>query len=202
MNRFARLFAVAVAFLAPAAATIGAPEAQAQPQAGAYALDDAHTSVSFNVRHLGVSNVPGFFNKVSGKASYDGKDTKTVAVDVQIDAASIDTRHAKRDDHLRSADFFDVAKFPSLTFKSKSATSAQAGKFRVTGDLTMHGVTKEVTLDVEGPTAEAKDPYGKTHVGAHATLKVNRKDFGVGPSIPGMVVSEDVGISLDIELAK
>ena len=201
MNRFARLFAVALAVLAPAAATLAAPDAQAEG-AAAYALDQAHTSVSFSVTHLGVSKVPGTFGTITGTASYDGKDTKSVTVDVKIDANSISTNQAKRDEHLKSADFFDVAKFPSLTFKSKSSTTAQGGKFKVTGDLTVHGITKEVAIELDGPSAEAKDPYGKTHVAAHGALKVNRKDFGLGGSIPSMVVGEEVSIALEIELAK
>lgn len=201
MNRFARVLALALAVAAPTFATLAAPDASAQA-AAAYALDGAHTSVSFSVKHLGVSNVAGNFGSISGTASYDGKDTKSVTVDVKIDVASISTNQGKRDEHLKSPDFFDAAKYPAITFKSRSATSAQGGKFKVTGDLTIKGTTKEVTIELDGPSAEAKDPYGKTHVAAHGTLKINRKDYHLGDGIPSMVVGEDVAIALEIELLK
>lgn len=201
MNRFARLLALALVAAAPIAATVAAPDAQAQAPAG-YSIDGAHTAVGFKVRHLGISNVGGVFHTVTGGATYDGKDTKSVTVDVKIEAASIDTNVGKRDEHLRSADFFDAANHKYITFKSKSATSAQGGKFKVTGDLTIRGITKEVTIDLEGPSAEAKDPYGKTHVAATGTLKINRKDFNVGTSMASETVGNEVTVTLDIELLK
>src|SRR5208337_2314694 len=126
-----------------------------------------------------ISNVKGRFNKVSGTISAQGKDPKSVAIAVVIDAASVDTRVAQRDQHLRSPDFLDVAKYPAITFKSKGAAAAGEGKWKINGDLTIHGVTREVVLDVDGPTSAIKDPMGNQRVGASATTRINRKDFGL-----------------------
>ena len=122
-----------------------------------------------------------------------------------IEAASINTREPQRDTHLKSADFFDVEKFPTLTFKSKKVEGSN-GELKVTGDLTIHGVTKEVVLDVEGPTGELKDPWGNIKIGASATTKIKRKDFGLSWNAAleagGILVGEDVAISLDVQFAK
>jgi polyisoprenoid-binding protein YceI len=195
-----KMFAVVLAALAPAAAVV-TTSSVARAEAPAWALDDVHSSLGFSVTHLGVTKVHGTFNKLSGKIAYDGKDTSSVSLDMTIDTASVDTHMGKRDEHLKSPDFFDAAKFPTLSFKSKKATSAASGKFQIVGDLTVHGVTKEVTLDVDNLSAPIVSPMDKkTHLGAHAFTKVNRKDFGLGAGVPGMVVSEDVGINIDIEL--
>lgn len=138
--------------------------------ADTWKLDPAHTSVEFSVRHMMVSNVKGVFQKIAGTIAANGNDPASVRIDATIDASSIDTRVAKRDDHLKSADFFDVEKYPTITFKSGKAESAGAGKWKLTGDLTLHGVTKPVVLDVDGPTPPIKDPMGNTRL-AHRRLR-------------------------------
>lgn len=163
-------------------------------------IDPKHTAAQFSVRHLGISTVRGAFTKVSGSANYNPSNLSKTSIDVTIDAASVDTRVSMRDDDLRSPNFFDVQKFPNITFKSKRAESAGTGKMKITGDLTMHGVTKEVVLDVDGPTAPMTDPRGTMHMGASATTKVNRKDFGIN-SDPSMV-GDEIQITLDVELVK
>ena len=172
----------------------------------AWEIDPAHSTVGFSVRHMMVSNVHGEFAKFSGKIYVDGKDFTKARVEVTIDATSITTHSDGRDKDLRSANFFDVEKFPTLEFKSKRIEQASPGNLRLIGDLTMHGVTKEVTLDVSGPTAEIKDQRGSTHIGASATAKVNRKDFGIlwNNTLDGggVVVSDEVTISIDVELVK
>src|SRR5262245_50099708 len=146
-------------------------------QTATWELDPAHSSISFGIRHLLISKVRGHFNTFTGKAVGDPATPAQAVIEATVETASIDTANQKRDDHLRSPDFLDAAKFPTMTFKSKKIDSAGPGKAKVTGDLTLHGVTKEVVLDVEGPTDVIKDPMGKTRAGAHATTKINRKDF-------------------------
>ena len=169
-------------------------------------VDPVHSVVSFSVRHMMVSNVRGEFTKFSGALEGTAGDVTTAKLNVTIDAASVNTREPKRDSHLMSPDFFDVAKFPTLTFVSKKVTRAGEGKLKVTGDLTIHGVTKEVVLDVDGPTPEMKDPWGGMRVGAHATTTVNRKDFGLlwnkALEAGGVLVGDEVAISIDVELVK
>ncbi|GAB4239835.1 MAG: YceI family protein [Deltaproteobacteria bacterium] len=172
--------------------------------AGAWELDPDHTGVHFTVRHLMVSSVRGEFEKVTGKIVYDEADVTKSAADISIDAASINTRVAKRDEHLRSPDFLDVAKHPTIAFKSKRAEKAGNGTLKMTGDLTIRGVTKEVTLTVEGPTPAVKDPWGNLRVGGHATTKIHRKDFGLtwnkALETGGVVVGDEVDISIDVEI--
>lgn len=171
-----------------------------------YTIDPSHSSVGFSIRHMMVSNVRGEFQKFQGEVSIDDKDLTRTKVDVTIDAASINTRDAKRDEHLRSPDFFDTAKYPTITFKSKKVAKAGKGKLKITGDLTMHGVTKPVVLDVEGPTAAVKNPWGKMVRGATATATINRKDFGLGWNqaleTGGVLVGEEVKIELEVELVE
>lgn len=171
-----------------------------------YEIDAAHASAQFSVRHLMVSNVKGVFSNVKGTVTYDPANPSASKVEATIDAATVDTRNGKRDDHLKSADFFDVAKFPLLKFVSKKVEQPQPGKLKVTGDLTIHGVTKEVVLDVDGPTDEIKDPWGNLKRGASATAKVNRKDFGLtwnkALETGGVVVGDDVEITIELELQK
>jgi len=169
-------------------------------QTETWKIDPAHSAVQFSVRHMGISTVRGQFQKVAGTVQYDAKDASKTSIDATIDTTSIDTRVEMRDNDLRGPNFFDAQKYPALTFKSKKAESAGDGKLKVTGDLTIHGVTKEVVLDVEGPSAPAKDPKGNLHVGASATTKVNRKDFGVNGA--SAMVGDDVSIVLDVELTK
>ena len=174
--------------------------------AATWQIDPDHSSFQFKVRHLMVSNVKGDFTKVKGVVTIDERDIANLKLEITIDAASVNTGHAKRDEHLRNADFFDVAKHPTITFVSKRAEKAGMDRLKVIGDLTMHGVTREVTVDVEGPTQEVKDPGGNFRRGATATTKINRKDFGLTWNrvleTGGVVVGEDVDISVEIELIK
>ena len=172
--------------------------ALAAAQTGTWQIDPNHSSAQFAVKHLGVSTVRGAFTKVSGSATYDTSDPSKSSVDVSIDASSVDTRVQMRDNDLRSPNFLDVQKYPTITFKSKAAKAAGAGKLQIVGDLTIHGVTKEVVLDVDGPSAPIKDPWGNQRIGASASTKINRKDFGVNGA-PG-VVGDDLSITIDTEL--
>jgi polyisoprenoid-binding protein YceI len=180
------------------ALTTFALTAAAAAQAGTWQIDPNHTAAQFAVKHLAVSTVRGAFMKVSGSAQYDPADPSKDSVDITIDANSIDTRVQMRDNDLRSPNFLDVQKYPTITFKSKQTKSVGEGKLQVVGDLTIHGVTKEVALDVDGPSAPIKDPWGNQRIGASATTKVNRKDFGVN-GLPG-VVGDDISITIDTEL--
>src|SRR5437870_11905564 len=148
-------------------------------RAATWTLDPAHTSVQFSVRHLMVSTVRGAFGKLPGTGQVDEKDLTRSKIQATIDAASIDTRIEKRDAHLKSPDFLDVAKYPTITFVSKKIEQGDPGHFKVIGDLTLHGVTREVSLDVEGPTPEINAPRGNTRAGAQAIPPINRKDFGL-----------------------
>ena len=167
-------------------------------QAQTWQIDPNHSAAQFSVRHMGISTVRGAFTKVSGTVTYDPADPSKTVIDATIDASSVDTRVEMRDNDLRSDHFFDVAKHPTLTFKSKRVEAAGPGKLKVTGDLTIHGVTKEVVLDVDGPSAPVQDPKGNAHVGASASTKINRMDYGVSGT-PTMV-GDDVPITLDVEL--
>jgi polyisoprenoid-binding protein YceI len=174
--------------------------------ASTWDIDPAHSSVEFSVRHLMVSTVKGNFQKVSGFVDIDDKNITKSSVEVTIEAASIDTREPKRDGHLKSPDFFDAAKYPTVTFKSTKVEKAGNGKLKVTGDLSIHGVTKPVVLMVEGLTPEVKDPWGNARRGASATTSVNRKDFGVSWAKTmdngGAVVGEEVAIQLEAEFVR
>ncbi|OGU13177.1 MAG: protein yceI precursor [Geobacteraceae bacterium GWC2_53_11] len=169
-------------------------------------IDPDHSNVGFKVRHLMVSNVKGSFDKHTGVVDINDKDVTKSKVQVTIDTASINTNVVKRDEHLRSADFFDVAKFPTMTFVSKKVAKAGKDKLKVTGDLTLHGITKEVVLNVEGPSKESKDPWGNIRSGATASTKINRKDFGLvwnaALETGGVAVGEEVAINLEIEMIK
>jgi len=167
-------------------------------QAKTWQIDPNHSAAQFSVRHMGISTVRGAFTKVSGTATYDPADLGKTSIDATIDATSIDTRVERRDNDLRSPNFFDVAKYPILTFKSKRTEAAGPGKLKITGDLTIHGVTKEVTLDVDGPSAPVQDPRGSSHMGASASTRINRMDFGVNGA--STVVGNDVPITIDVEL--
>ena len=171
--------------------------------AATWQIDPAHSNVSFSVRHMMVSNVRGEFTKVSGTVEGDEKTPAQAVITATIDATSINTREAKRDDHLKSPDFLDVAKYPTIIFKSKKIEPSGSGQFKVTGDLTLHGVTKEVVLDVSDVTAPIKDPMGKTRAGAQASTKIDRKDFGINWSKVmdggGLMVGDEVAISIDVE---
>jgi polyisoprenoid-binding protein YceI len=163
-------------------------------------LDPAHCSAQFSVRHLGISTVRGAFTKLTGAVQYDPAAPGKSSLAATIEATSVDTRVEMRDNDLRSPNFLDVQKYPTITFQSKKVEAAGAGKLKVTGDLTVHGVTKEVALDVDGPTPAMKDPWGNLRMGASATTKINRMDFGVSGR-PG-VVGDDITITLDIEMTR
>jgi len=174
--------------------------------AAPWEFDPAHTGVHFKVRHLMISSVRGEFEKVSGKILYDEADVTKSTADITIDTGSINTRVAKRDEHLRSPDFLDVAKYPKIAFKSKRIEKGADGTLKMTGDLTIRGVTKEVVLAVEGPTPAIKDPGGDLRVGGQATTKINRKDFGLAWNkvleAGGVVVGDEVEITIDVEIVR
>ncbi|MCX7895191.1 MAG: YceI family protein [Thermoanaerobaculum sp.] len=167
-----------------------------------WSIDPSHSSVAFSVRHMMVANVRGEFTKFSGTVTTQGVQPQTAEVSVTVDAASIDTRNADRDKHLRSADFLDVEKFPTITFTSTRVEPAGTGKFKVAGNLTIKGVTKPVVLETEvsGPM---KDPWGNLRVGVHAIATINRKDFGVAwhriLDTGEVVVGDEVRVILDVE---
>ena len=175
-------------------------------QASDWEVDPAHTTATFSVRHLMVSSVEGRFEKVSGNVVLDDANPARSSVDIAIDAGSINTGNGQRDGHLKSPDFFDVAKYPKLDFKSKKIEKAGAGKFKVQGDLTMHGVTRPVTLDVEGPTAAIKDPMGRMVRAVVARGKLNRKDWGLTWNKAleggGVLVSDEVQLEIHTELVE
>ncbi len=167
-----------------------------------YQIDSAHSSAQFSVKHMMISTVRGDFTKVTGTITYDAANPNAATIEATIDAASIRTREEQRDAHLKSADFFDVEKYPSITFRSTGVAST-GSDLEVVGDLTIHGVTREVALLVEGPSDEAKDPWGNLRIGATATTKLNRKDFGLvwnaALETGGVLVGEEVKITLDIQ---
>ncbi|UFS72519.1 YceI family protein [Geomonas sp. RF6] len=174
--------------------------------ADSWTIDQEHSSVGFKVRHLMVSNVRGDFGKFSGAIQIDDKDLRNSKVDVIIDTASVNTGVAKRDAHLRSADFFDVERFPTMTFVSQRVERVGADRLKVHGQLTLHGVTRPVVLDVEGPTKALKDPWGNLKRGASAVTTINRKDFGLtwnkAIESGGVAVGDEVTIALEVELLK
>ena len=220
MKRFSVLL---FAGLVAAAPVLGQTPPQTQPPAGAqppaqqqqqqrpqlpplgpteWRIDGNHSAANFSVRHNVVTTVRGQLGRISGKIDYDGKDIKTVKAEVAIDMKGINTQNERRDNHLRSADFFDVETHPNLTFKSKRVEPGAAGKFKLIGDLTIRGNTKEVVLDVEGPSPVMKTQRGVL-TGATATTKISRKEFGVlwNNLIEGLpVVGDEVTVTIDLEL--
>ncbi len=172
-------------------------------RAAAYQLDPVHSSIQFKIRHLTVSNVTGTFNKFKGSATMDGEDPATLKVEVTIEAASVDTGNEKRDAHLRTADFLDTTKYPTISFASKKIVKGDPGKLKVIGDLTIHGVTREITVDLEGPTPEVKDPWGGFRRGATGTTRIDRRDFGITWNTPldsgGLLVGNEVTIYVEVE---
>ncbi|MBU5612924.1 YceI family protein [Geomonas azotofigens] len=193
--RVAGLFTVAFLFAAPVLAS-----------AATWNIDPDHSSIGFKVRHLMVSNVKGVFGKVSGIVNIDDRDLAKSSVTATIDTTSIDTGVAKRDAHLKSPDFLDVAKYPTMTFVSTRITKGSGGNFKVLGDLTLHGVTKSVVLDVEGLSPEVKDPMGTMRRGAAASATINRKDFGLTWNkmleAGGVAVGDEVKINIEVEMTK
>jgi polyisoprenoid-binding protein YceI len=171
-----------------------------------YQIDPAHSGVHFSVRHLMLSNVRGTFSGVKGTVIYDSADPSATQVDATIDAATISTGDPKRDGHLKSADFLDVEKYPAITFKAKRTEKTGDGEFKVTGDLTIRDTTREVTLNVEDVSSEAKDPWGGTRIGASAKSKVDRQQFGITWNSPletgGVVVGNEVKLEFDLQFTK
>ena len=188
---FAVVFALAIPVLA---------------HADTWQIDPAHTNVEFTVRHMMISNVKGQFQKTSGTIAADGNNPATAKIDATIDANSINTRVDKRDAHLKSPAFLDVDKFPTITFKSTKVEADGPNKWKVTGDLTLHGVTKPVVLEVESSGDTITDPMGNTRAGASATTTISRKDFGITWNQPletgGVLVGDEVAISIDVEAIK
>src|SRR5262245_8223143 len=181
----------------------GAP---AFAQVTTWEIDPAHSAAHFSVRHMMIATVRGEFHKLTGMVMFDEKEPSKPTVEASIEANTIDTGHEKRDSDLRGAEFFDVAKYPTITFKSKSVARQGEGRFKVTGDLTMRGVTKSVVLDVEGFTAQVKDQRGNIKTGASATTKINRSEFGLTwnrvVETGGVAVSDEVAIVIDLALVK
>jgi len=180
-----------LSFLLAAGAAFGA----------SYTIDTAHSAASFGVRHMLVSTVRGHFSKMTGTINYDPKNLSAATVEAVVDVNTIDTRQAKRDAHLKSADFFDAEKYPSITFKS-TKWSKEGGKLKIAGNLTIHGITKAVVLNVEGPNGDVNGPV----LGASATTKISRREFGLAwnklMETGGAVVGDEVEITLDIEARK
>ena len=171
-----------------------------------WALDPAHSSADFKVRHMMISNVKGSFSGLAGTLTEHTADSTLSSIQAAIDVPTVNTGDAQRDAHLKSADFFDAEKFPQMTFKSTAVEPKGEAEYLVTGDLTIHGVTKPVTFAVEGPTAPGKDPWGNTRIGISAVTKINRKDFGLNWNAAletgGILVGEEVHITLDLQFIK
>ena len=177
-----------------------------QTAVSTWAIDPAHSVAEFKVKHMMISNVKGQFSGVSGTLERHEGDVTKSKVEVTIDAASVNTRDAQRDAHLKSADFFEVEKFPALLFKSTRVILKNQDEHAVEGELTIHGVTHTVRFAVEGPTPPAKDPWGNTRIGVSATTKINRKDYGLtwntALETGGILVGEEVTITLDLQFVK
>jgi polyisoprenoid-binding protein YceI len=177
----------------------------ASAQISKWQIDPAHSEADFTVKHMGISNVHGRFGNVNGSLTLDDNGITKSNVNATVDVTTVDTGVAQRDTHLKSPDFFDSAKYPEMTFVSKNLSSVD-GQLQLTGDLTLHGVTKSVTLAVEGPSKEQLDPYGKTRRAFSATTTIHRQDFGLtwnGNLKSGdSVLGDDVKVELDIELIK
>lgn len=166
-------------------------------------IDTSHSAAQFSVKHMMVSTVRGGFETLTGTVVYDQANPGATKVEATVDVSTVDTRNAKRDGHLKSADFFDVEKFPQMTFKSKSVRAVSPGKMKLIGDLTIKGTTKEVTFDVEGPSAPVNTGRGMK-MGAVATTVISRKDFGItwnrAVEAGGVVVGDEVTLTIDIQL--
>jgi polyisoprenoid-binding protein YceI len=189
------------------AAAAGAQTAPAAPVGeDVWNIDSNHSAAQFAVRHMMVSTVRGSLGAVKGPVRWDGKTARSAQIDATIDVAGISTQNQKRDDHLRSPDFFDAATHPTITFKSKRVEPAGEGKFKLVGDLTIRGTTREVALDVEGPAAPLKQKDGRLRSGASATGKISRKEFGIVwnnlTEAGGAVVGDEVQMTIDVELIK
>ena len=192
-----------IARLAVAAALLAAPPPAA---ASTWQIDSAHSSAQFAVRHLMVSTVRGTLGKVSGTLTLDETDVTKSSVTATVDATGIDTREAKRDEHLRSPEFLDTKQYPTITFTSTKVEKDGDGRYKVTGNLTLRGVTKPVVLTVEGSPTPLQDPFGNTKLGGVAKTKINRQDFGIVFSKTldggGALVGDEIAITIDVEVMK
>ncbi|MGB8474875.1 MAG: YceI family protein [Candidatus Acidiferrum sp.] len=186
-----------IALTAGVAAILSLPAAAVT---STWQIDPAHSSAQFAVKHLTISTVRGAFTSVKGTLQFDDKDITKSSVDVTIDVNSVDTRVAARDKDLRSDHFFDVEHFPTMTFKSTKVEQVAPGKLKVIGNLTIHGVTREVALDLDGPTAPIKDPWGNQRMGVSATTKISRKDFGIGANYGPVMIGDEISITIDAEV--
>jgi len=170
-----------------------------------FLIDPSHSSVNFSVKHMMIAKVHGGFEKLSGKLIYDRSTPEATQVEATIETSSITTRDVQRDTHLKSADFFDVEKYPHITFISRRVVT-QKGSLKIDGDLTIHGVTQQVSLEVEEPSEELKDPWGNVKIGFSATTKIKRRDFGLtwnaALEAGGLLVGDEVSISLDVQFVK
>lgn len=177
-----------------------------QPATSTWKIDPVHSVAEFKVKHMMISNVKGQFTNVSGELVLDEGDITKSRVDASVEVESIQTRDAQRDAHLKSADFFDAEKYPKLTFRSTRISRSSEDELKVTGDLTIHGVTRETTFQVEGPTPPAKDPWGNIRLGLSASTKISRKDFDLtwnaALETGGLLVGDDVTITLDAQFIK
>jgi len=169
-------------------------------------LDPAHSLAEFKVKHMMISNVKGSFSGLSGTLTEHATDTTLSTIEASIDVNSISTGDAQRDAHLKSADFFDTAQYPTMTFRSTQVKPNGDGGYNVTGDLTLHGQTRQQTFVVEGPTAPGKDPWGNTRIGLSATTKISRKDYGLNWNAAletgGILVGDDVNITIEAQFIK
>ena len=182
------------------AQTTAAPQPTATA-ATKWSIDPAHTSVTFGVRHMMVSTVRGEFQKVTGTVTWDPAQPEATTIEASLDVASINTREAQRDAHLKSADFLDVEKYPTIEFRSRGVGRSMAGGVEIVGELTIHGTTRVITLQVEGPTAEYKNPWGQTVMGASAKTTIKRSDFGMTWNTV-LEAGDDISIQLDVELRR
>ena len=183
--------------------TVAAPEVTAITT---WNIDPVHSTAQFKVKHMMISNVKGEFTAVTGKLELNNADITKSKIEASIDAGSINTREPQRDAHLKSADFLDMEKFPVLTFKSTRVSKVKVDELSVEGNLTIHGVTRNVVFEVEGPSAPVKDPWGNTRIGISATTRIDRKDFGLSWNATleagGVMVGHEVTITLDVEFVK
>jgi len=195
-----------ISFIAVCAMLLSLHAGPVNAATSAWQIDPAHTAAQFAVKHMMISTVRGEFKAVTGTITWDNSDVTKSSVNVTIDANTVNTGEPKRDGDLKSDHFFDVAEYPTLTFKSTKVEQAGAGKLRVTGDLTIRGVTKSVVLDVDGPSTSVKDPMGNTRSAISASTRINRQDFGVKWNANmdggGVVVGDDVNITIDLEMTK
>jgi polyisoprenoid-binding protein YceI len=190
--------------------TVAIPEVKSTPTSNStittWNIDPVHSTAQFKVKHMMISNVKGEFTSVKGSLQFDEQNIAGSHVEAEIDASSINTRDPQRDTHLKSHDFLDVEKFPTLSFRSTHISQKADGELAATGDLTIHGVKRPVTFAVEDLSAPTKDPWGNTRIGLSATTRINRKDFGLSWNAVletgGIMVGDEVTITLDIEFTK